>query len=288
MEDCFVKRKNLGLYVCNRLPQLVKGFIWTPDNFVIPKGQEQTLATWQDAIFSPSDRIFYWPPFVKIEMLSTEAVYEDTPLSFIPVLDGQYRFRGHIRQNMCTHKNMFSHRGASGRIFLVDVLNQILGTRAENGDFMGIKLALLHTEKFAWSDGSTGTTSPVYVALEDAHEIDQYGDIVEGKFLKSLIRIVDVELTKISASATEIVVDVKVDCDGTPVVGLVAADFILYEPDGSTVHAITSVTESATVPGRYTIEAAGIVTGSFVALQTADELTLNGYELPEPFLVTFP
>jgi hypothetical protein len=285
-EDCLVKKKNLGLYKCYKLPQLIKGMIWTPDDWRMPKADEGTLAAWQAAIFDPIDRIYYFPPFVKMEPANTEAVYEDTPFAMLPVLDGQYRFRAHIRQNMCTHRNLYTHRGSGGRIILVDNLNQLLGTRDDNGDFMGVKLALLNTEKLALNTGTTATTSPIFVALEDAMEIDQYGEIISAKFLKSIIRINDVNIIQVSAAAASIVVDVKVDCDGTPVLGLVAADFQVFDPDG-TVHAITSVTPHPTVLGRYTIAGVGFIDASSVTLRDASQLTLDGYEAAEPLVVDF-
>lgn len=284
--ECDVKKQNLGLYKCYNLPQMIKGMIWTPDDFRVPVISEDDIAFWQAAIFDPIDRIFYWPPFVKFELLSTEAVYEDNPLSLLPVLDGQYRYRAHIRQNMCVHRAMYSHRGSGGRIMLIDTKNNILGTRDANGEFMGVQLAMLHTEKLALNSGTTATTSPIFVVLEDSEEIDQFGDMISGRVLKSIIRIVDVEMKKIAAAAGQITVDVKVKCDGTPVVGLIAADFIVQDPDG-TVHAITSVTPDPLIAGRYAIAGAGFLTNSTVTLRTADQLSLDGYEHPEPLVVTF-
>lgn len=286
--ECFVQRKNLGLYKCSKLPQLTKGIIWTPDDFRMPKADEQSLAAWQAAIFDPIDRIYYWPPFVGFESLNTEATYEDTPFAIMPVLDGQYRFRAYIRQNMCTHRAMYTHRSNNGRIIQIDKENRLLGTRDEAGDFMGVTLAMLNTEKLILNNGSQATKSPIYIALEDPMEIDQYGEIIDGKFLKSIVRINDVVITKVSAAAGSIVVDIAVECDDTPVLGLVAADFIVYDADGITSHAISSVAPHATIAGRYTIVGAAFVTGSFVTLRTADQLTIDGYEHPEPLLITIP
>lgn len=283
---CDQQRANMGLYKCSNLPDLVKGFIWTPDDFFMPKATEQSVLAWQDAIFNPVNRIFYWPPFVKLDILNTEASYEDTPFAMLPSNDGQYRFRGYIYQNMQVHRNMQTHNGPGGRIIPITKKNKLWVSRDLDGDVIGAKLAMLNAEKFDLADGSKSTTSPVFLALEDPADLDLYGDLIDGGFLKSIVRIVDVVITKFSAAANLIVVDVKVYGDGTPVVGLLAADFIIYDADGSTAHAISSVTPHATILGRYSIVGVGFVTNGFITLRDAQQLTIDGYEHPEPLLYT--
>lgn len=278
-------KKNIGVYQCQELPQLIKAFIITSDNWRMPWASIGTFQAWQDAIFSPTDRIYFFPPIVGLEAANTEATYEDTPFAFLPVSDGQYRMRMFIRQNMCTHRAMRSHRATNGRIILIDKNNKMLGMRDENGDFMGVKLALFNTEKLMLNDGTRATQSPVFVALEDAADIDEFGELIDAKLLKSVKRITDVDITQVSAIATSIVVDVKVDCDGLGVTGLLAADFLLYDPNGAT-RAITSVTPNANIPGRYTIAGTGFLNNSTLTLRKADQLTLDGYEHPEPLVVT--
>lgn len=280
-------KKNIGVYQCQELPQLIKAFIITSDNWRMPWASRATFSAWQDAIFSPTDRIYFFPPIVGLEAANTEATYEDTPFALLPVSDGQYRMRVFIRQNMCVHKAMRSHRATNGRIILLDKNNKMLGMRDEAGDFMGVKLALLNTEKLMLNDGTRATQSPIYIALEDAADIDEYGELIDGKLLKSIKRIVDVTIEKVSAGASSIVVDVKVDCDGLGVTGLLAADFLIYDPGTGASHAISGVTASPTIPGRYTIAGTGFLTNSTLTLRKADQLTIDGYEHPEAVVITF-
>jgi len=94
MAECNVRRKNFGLVNCNTLPGLISGMITTPEDFKITDEQAAQVATWQNAMIAPlADRIYYWPPFVQVENISQEATYEDTPLAYLPIQDGNYRFR---------------------------------------------------------------------------------------------------------------------------------------------------------------------------------------------------
>ena len=202
--ECNVLKKNLGVSLCNKMPEMLIGMITTPNNFVIPAA---TLADpvlllefLNEATLAPAaERIYLWPDFKSFENISTEAVYEDTPLSYIPVRDGQYRFRFGIRENLCLHKAMYTHRSNTGRAIFIDSENQLLLTETSEGDAMGIKMQLLHTEKLLFNDGSVATKSPILVALQNNKEIDKSGILVSFDNVGELNRIVDAKLTVIGA-----------------------------------------------------------------------------------------
>lgn len=209
-------KKNLGLSNCNEFPGLLSGMIETNVDFAIPaatlaSGAAAVQTYLQDALLDPiADRIYYWPPFASFEDVSEEAVYQDTPLRYRKVRDGNYRFRFGISENMCLHKAMFTHRRNSGRVFLVDQDGNLIGTELSNGDFAGFSIALLNTEKLKFNDGSVASESPILVALSNNIELDKNGEMFDASsFINELYRIVDVELTIVgSPSATTIVVDV--------------------------------------------------------------------------------
>ena len=288
---CDVSRKNLGLYNCALLPGRIVGMITTPDSFRVLKAtalgtDAAKVAAFQLAMERPVDRIFYWPPFFNFENQSTEATYEQGMSGRAPVDDGVYSFRPLIKQNMCVHRAMFTHRSNGGRAMFIDKFNKLLGTWDANGDFMGVRYSMIHTEKLRLSDGTNSTLSPITIDIEDSQEIDQFGDLIDAKFVKSLTRINDAKITQVgTATSTSIVVDVIVECDETPVTGLVASDFLVKNPDG-TVKAVTSIVEDAAIKGRYTITGTGFLTNSTVQLKTADLLSLNGYETPVALKVT--
>jgi hypothetical protein len=272
--DCNVVKKNLGLVTCNKLPQLIRGMITTPNTFSLTEAQALVAANWQNALIAEaSERAHYWPPFINFENISEEAVYEDLPLGYLAVRDGNYRFRFGIKQNLCIHKAMFTHRSNQGRAFLYDTENQLIGTMDSNGNIRGLSIQLLHTEKMIFSDGSVSTKSPIVLALLDNKELDKDGVIIDASFVNSLDRIVQAKLTIVSAADNQIVVDVTVDCDGTPLSGLVQADFILTDQAGE-AQSISGATENN---GRYTLTGTGFESGTLELRDVAD-LTVEYYE----------
>jgi hypothetical protein len=281
IETCVINKSNLSLSKCLKIPGYIKGMIETPADFVLSESDLATPAALklalQNLLIAPEgQRGYFFPLSKKTENLSTEAAYEDTPVAVMAVDDGKYAFKLHISENMCLHKAMYSHRATNGRVIFIDKKNQYWLTEVDGGA-AGMSFSLLHTEKFMLTDGSgQATTSPVYVVLEDNLEFDAAGLLVDGGTTASqLTRLADVALTVIgSPSATTIVVDVKQSCDGTPVSGLVVADFILLNGSGAS-QTISSVVESA--PGRYTLTGTGWVTGT-LNLETPEDLSVLAYE----------
>lgn len=286
---CDDTKSNLGLNACNKLPGLFKTMIETPDGFVIPAAtaaDPAALETFLQAklLAVPGVRIFLWPDFDQFTDQSEAAVYQQTPLSYRKVRDGKYMFLFGITQNLCLHKAMFTHRARTGRILTLDDQNQLFGTLNSDGDVIGFKLEMLDTQKLKFNDGSVATESPIMVVLRNNLEIDQHGVLMDGSFVPSLTRLVDVTITQVSGAASKIIVSVKQSCDGTAVSGLVAGDFILKKADG-TSQTITSLTEAA---GVYTLNGSSLVTGT-VALVVAASLSIPGYEAPvSPVVVTVP
>lgn len=259
--QCNTDKKNLALSKCNKLPGLIKGMIETPADFFFTPANIASAAAFKTAlqnllIDDAEDRGYLWPFFFTFTNNSQETVFQETPLGRRVVIDGQYRFNFGISENICLHKAMFSHRTTQGRVFLIDHQNQIIGTLDTSGNLLGFTIGMLWTEKFAFNDGSVVTTSPIDVDLLDNTELDRDGEILSGdigKVINQVIRLADAELLIVGTpTTTEIVVDVYAECDGTPISGLIAADFSLIDDDNGASHAKTSA-ESATVPGRYTL-----------------------------------
>lgn len=275
--DCVIDKRNLGLSDCIDLPALISGMITTPASFKLSAVDALDPDKWQDALLDiPGVRIYLWPFFKGFENTSEAAVYEDTPLSDLFVRGGKYRFRAFMQEALCVHKAMFTHRGTNRRVFFLDSENQLIGTEDNDGNFVGFTVSLLNTEKLVLSDGSVSTKSPVYIVLQDYKELDANGKVIDGTFVRDLIRLTDVDLT-VGAVITDLAFDVTVTaaCDGTPVTGLVAADFSFHNAAGAVV-AITSVTESN---GVYTIhQSGGLFVDGNINLVAAGALTVPGYE----------
>jgi hypothetical protein len=293
------QKKNLGKSKCTKLPKLFKYMITTPDNFFLAAADYADAAALktaiQNLILNPiATRGYKWPNFSAVEETSEDAQYEDNALGITPIRDGQYRFKPSISKNLCVHQAMFSHRAVNeGRVFLVDLDNQLFGTDDGTGNIYGFSIGLLWTEKLKISNGSDSTKSPLYLVLADNEEIDKNGVLLDGSKLNFVEPLTDVTLTVAGAFvATAFKVDVKQTCDGTPVQGLALADFLLYAADGVTLQTILSVVADANVPGRYTLTAPTVGPNPFESgtlyLRAPSALTVKAYETPEAMTVTIP
>lgn len=261
-ESCNIEKKSLGPGQCTQLPQMIRSMITTPQNFKFTAEQagdpDLLEAAIQAALIAaPSSRIHIWPFFDTMEVLSEETTYEDTPLSIQKVRDGNYRFRFGIAQSLCLHKKMYSHNAKTGRVFLFDNENGLTGMLDSDGNFMGLSIQLLNTEKIMFNDGSVVSKSPVYVALRNNKELDTNGAIVTADYFGNFRLLTDVKLTIISASDTEIVVSVTIECDGSAVNGLADADFVFVDENGDA----QSIALGSEDDGVYTLTGTGLVTG---------------------------
>ena len=276
MADCVVEKENLGLSKCNKFPALIKGIITTPDSFFLTPANAALQASWQAALEDvSSERVYLWPWFVGMENLSEEAVYEETPLAYLVVRDGNYRFKFHIKENLCIHRAMYSHRASQGRAFLIDTDNNIVGTLNDAGtQFKGFSIQLLNTEKLMFSDGSVSSKSPLLLALKNNKEMDKDGYIVTLDGINDVVRIVDVALSIGTKTTVSLVVTVTVACDGTKVNGLAKEDFKLLTSAG-VVQVITAATE---VDGVYSLTKATDFVDGTIGLQLAASLSTDPYE----------
>jgi hypothetical protein len=288
--ECDVVKKNLGLSRCNKMPEMLVSMITTPPGFTIPAATLADAATLLEflnaaAVAPVGQRIYRWPDFKSFENISQEAVYEDTPLAYLPVRDGNYRFRFGIRENLCIHKAMYTHRANSGGVIFFDSENQLILSEKTDGDGVALTLQLLQTEKLLFNDGSVSSKSPILVALQNNKEIDKSGVLVPFDDFNQIVRIVDTKLTVSGpASATTIVVKAMAECDSTPLTGLTKEDFLLLTAAGAP-QAIITADESPSIPGQYTLTGAGLVSGT-LSLTAAADLSVPGYEVQEPVAIT--
>lgn len=278
---CVVDKANLGISKCTKLPELIKCMITTPDGFSCTDDEATDPTFWASALLAdPALRIYLWPNFVEFADKSEAAVYESNALAYLPVRDGRYQLSFNISKDLCTHRKMFTHRAVdSGRVFFWDTANQLIGTRNADDTISGFQMQLLWTEKLIFNDGSKRTKSPIFVVLEDNTELDANGVIFDAAFLNTTPRLTDVNLAIATSPAplsTGFTVDVATECDGTPIVGLLAADFILLKADGTT-QTITSSTPDTNIPGRYRLAGTALVDGT-LALRKPSLLTVKAYE----------
>lgn len=285
-DSCLIRKKGTAESDCPEVPVSLKSMAKSKRNFVIPAATvalgPAAVKTYLNAqvLFGNID---VFPDFQALEDISQEQVYQDTIFSITPVKDGNYRFRPSIAKSLCLHKNMFTHRTKNGRVFLIDDDGFWLGTRLSNGDFAGWDLDLFHTEKMKFNNGTEASTSPLMVAFKNNKEWDRYGMMVDLSEINSEIyKLVDVVISLPSDAPaitdSAVTVEVKTECDDTPVEGLVVGDFVAYDADGVVI-VLTGVVESTTVPGRYVLAStADFVGGTTIDVDTPTNLSIKPYQ----------
>lgn len=277
--DICADKSNLGLSQCAKLPNMIRSMITTPNTFKATPSEAVDPDFWQAALLDDlGARIYLWPNFVNFTDNSEAAVYETTPLAYLAVRDGRYNFKFEVKENLCLHKAMYTHRAIAGRVFFFDVDNQLLGTTDADGNFMGFKIQLLNTEKLMISNGQVSTKSPIVVVLENNLELDQNGALLNASFVNDLNRLTDVTLTPSLPTADSVVITVTATCDGTPVSGLVLPDFVVTKANGAAQ--TTPPTLCVEVNGVYTIsKVAGTAwVDGFVNLVDPASLSIEAYE----------
>lgn len=278
----------MGLIKCNKLPQMPKLIIETPPDFFLTPADAVDPTKWQAKLKAAKGvRIYLWPEADNFEDKSEAAVYQTTPLSIIPVRPGRYQQMYQFSKSLCYHKAMYSHSGKGNRIFILDIANQLFGKLDVNGNFQGFLMSLLNTEKLVLSNGTVATVSPLFIVLADNTEIDQHGVLIDGSFVLGLYPLTDVDITVINHTAADIKVSVKTDCDNTPVLGLVKADFVLLKVDG-TVQVILASTDHG--DGTYSFTTATAFVSGTVDLVAASALSLvvGAYENNAPIVFAVP
>lgn len=285
------QKRNIGSNSkLNKLPKLYKYMIEVPDNFELSEADIATAAALKTALETKikaayASRIYLFPPIFKTEDKSQDVAYDESPLGIDDVYDGQYRYLFHFSKNMFTHKDLASHYLKNeGRVILIDLENSIELTQKTNGKYTAQSVALLKAQKMNKSDGSKSTTSVMYLCLADNKEWDERGILIDGSsVVRELAPLVDVSITLADGDAFDAAgfkVNVKVESDGTPLSGLVVADFIKLIADGITTEAILSAAENANVPGEYNIIPTVTFADGTLKLRAASALTVSPYENP--------
>lgn len=288
-DQCADTKKNIGKSKCNKIPKVFKYAIWTPNDFVLTESQLSVLATLktalQAALIAGLDaRCYLFPKFSNATESASEAtIYVESALGSRKVRDGNYRMRHFISKSLCVHRAMFTHSGSDGRIIYIDVENQMLLTKDSNGDYRGLSLELFNPEKLMISTGDDLTQSPIYVALSDNREIDLSGYLFDiGTMISELEPLTDVDaVVAIAVAGTTLDVTVTNACDGSPISGLAAADFVVTTTAGVVQVPTTVATEIGTTGVYRIIKSTNFVDG-FVNLVSAATLSIKAYEQAEP------
>ncbi len=284
VEVCEEDKSNIGKTKCIKVPQLFAAMIETPNGFELTEANLADAATLkgvlQNAIENPvGTRIYKWPKFSRMEGKSEETKYVESPNGTRKARDGRYRFLHFIQAALCVHKAMFSHTTTAGRLIYVDLEGNWLLTKKSNGAYAGVSIDLLNAEKLKLSTGDDLTESPIYVSLANNLDIDENGYLFNFPSVYEELEPltdVDVTATHVAANATVQTVTVLNACDGTPITGLVQADFKILKSSDGTAQVPTAFADNG--DGTYTItKATSFVTGT-IDLVIPSLLSLSSYE----------
>lgn len=293
MGDCNQVKLNMGPSQCNKLPGRLVSHLSTPENFSIPLatmklGAAAVLAYINAAtLASQATRAFKFPDYVSFENISKEAAYEDTVYTYTDVDPGQARMRVAIRENICTHKALYTHKAYSGRTIFFDHLGQIFGTEKSDKSLAGFRINLLNPEPWIWNDGTVASKSPMIISLKSQLEINGKGLLYDFEGLDGEIyRIIDLEIEQqLGTTASKVKIRVTSECDGTGIEGLLSTDFIFKKSsDGSTQ---TIATRDDLGNGYYDLNGTAFVDGP-LTMKPASTLSIKPYELLETFIVDIP
>ena len=171
------------------------------------------------------------------------------------------------------HKILRTYSYKKWRLFKYDLNGNIKGTSPDGTEITGIGVVYFKVGKMMPATADAPAFSVIEVQESDGSEWDDRGVYVKPTWSPSSVAgLTNLSLTQVgSASGTDIVVDAFFDnglssdgsVDAIPYAGLTDAGSWLIDELALTV---SSVAESATVPGRYTITASGAVSGGDLSL----------------------
>jgi len=268
---------NTGFDKCNVNLGAIAMIVLTTDSYSIAtEALAKTPATWTEGIQKRT--VFPLPLVWSATDQSEKDVYETSPLGKKKVgREGTYGGEYMLDAPLGMQIALRSFNGADLRVFYVDVNGNILGMSTNGTILKGYKVGMFHCEGMSNVVSKDETRKIVVNVWEETPtDRDDYGVMVTPTAFNplELEGLKDVDLTIVGTpTSSSIVVDVKTSLGHVGLSGLVTADF-LEETVPGVDHTISSATESATVPGRYTL-------ASSAAFVTADLLNLipTGYPL---------
>lgn len=273
--SCAVNRKNIGESTCKRgVLQNPNQMMIVDENFTFTAAQANDVSFWDTAIKDKNVTLF--PNMFNFEAAPVEPSYEETSFGVSKNSQGKYGWRVFYRENIEVHKNMFSWDGTGDRIILFDDQGAMMSTLVggeqvdpATNTYTGLRPSLFSVENQTLDENST--KSPIRILFEDHTEWNENGFIFLQTFLNQLKSLTTVDLDEVGVSiATLITATVKSANDGSPVRGLITADFTY------TGGSLTGLTELPA--GQYALTGVGLATGD---LDLVDPTSIAGNQFIE-------
>lgn len=205
------------------------------------------------------------------------------------VKEGKHSFTYKIKFEPGLHARLRTGlNGKVKRLLWTDSEKNLVGTSPDDTVMQGWLSGTIRVQKWEPSDGSNiAFTTIKFVAESTVETNDELAIVPITWNINGIEGVQPLQMTQVSGSATEYVVDIAGLDDGVAVEGITSeSDFIYLKADGTTEEALTGVAESATVPGRYTFSAAAFTTGGTFGSRNVLTLGNSYYYLQTPIATT--
>lgn len=289
-QDCSTTKKNTGRPDCEANYGFVQGVILSPRGTQIAtKTLVQTEATWT-ALFNAalSGRSFPINPSLNylqaIEPTNDDPVFEEgLNGAQFKVRDGNRRFKfvfGNIPDSWKDGPR--SLENSLWDAWLIMSNDYIRSYTPDGTKRQGFK-AKVHGGNTTFAANSNEIEKyTFYVDILDPSKMgdlavaDECTETTGDFFATDLDGLIDCDITVVSQTTAQVIIDVKTENGETGVPDLVTADFVILNSAGAEVS--LTAAESATIPGRYTLTAT-LTAGTYsVNLRNQPAMTTKGYE----------
>jgi len=266
------------------------GIILTTSDFSFASVTDMAVkANWEAGI--KAKKVFPFFGLDSYEDQSSEATIYESALKRRKTTDqGVKRYMFNFDQPLDQHRAMQTFRDGDLRVFRVERDGKICFFN-DNGVCNGFSTSLVSPIKMkdVPADGSSPALSALYLDLADYTEWDLNGDEFNpgsSWTASSLECPVPVYINQVSASASSIVVHIG-SKDGyettgavkyVDITGITPADIVVYDTDGTSVITVGTITENATLDGKYTIPKAAtdFTDGMYVGLKSMGTQATTG------------
>lgn len=162
----------------------------------------------------------------------------------------------------CFHKSVFTKKGFKKWNIILFFTNQVVGAKSADGlKFKGFDCGMFTVSTFKVQQGNDPQMTKVTLQLtpEGTNEWNTRMTPLDNHDLNAELNLIDgaietaIKYVSAPTAGTTIVVDVMSQCNGAAKSGLVTSTNWQVGGKQTTAKTITTVAESTTIPGRYTL-----------------------------------
>ena len=279
---CGTNAGNTGLQNCNENFGQWENFLLVNQGFEIDTQANALLEATYTAAINAAKATRMYPLFenFNVEIDQEERVAEEGMAGKTEtVREGKDRAT-FIFKNIpfYNHKELRKHNDRTGlAVYIITSQGYILGRSVDGTKFLPLSLSDFYAGKRNISDGSNIDRSNVLIEFADAKQWNDYGVYVKPTAFDPLLLegIKDVSISGVLGATSE-TVTVQGASDGVGVVGLVAANFNLYDDAAPTVP-IAVVVAADNLDGTYDLTHASI-SGAHTMTLFDQPIGTSGYE----------